>query len=164
MPSGHGGRGLQAARGGERRGWPCDHSSPGPTDLEVNTPGPQICKQPGPGTPDPRWASARAAPVSMLGSWRLRSELLCIGVQDATGMTLHGFFLGPHLRHMEFPRLGVESALSGPTPQPQQRGVRPTAVTYTTAHGNTRSLTHRARPGMERASSWMLVRFVSPEP
>ena len=92
MPSGHGGRGLQAARGGERRGWPCDHSSPGPTDLEVNTPGPQICKQPGPGTPDPRWASARAAPVSMLGSWRLQSELLCIGVQDATGMTLHGFF------------------------------------------------------------------------
>ena len=37
-------------------------------------------------------------------------------------------------------------------------------MTYTTAHGNTRSLTHRARPGIEPVSSWILVRFVSTEP
>ena len=36
-----------------------------------------------------------------------------------------------------------------------------TYTTYTTAHGNTGS---RARPGLEPASSWTLVRFVSPEP
>ena len=33
--------------------------------------------------------------------------------------------------------------------------------TYTTAHGNAGFLTHWARPGMESATSWFLVRFVS---
>ena len=56
-------------------------------------------------------------------------------------------FLGPHLRHMEVPRLGVESEL-----QPS---------TYTTAHGNAGSLTQRARPGIEPLSSWMLLGFVN---
>ena len=37
------------------------------------------------------------------------------------------------------------------------------SANYTTAHGNTGSLTHCARPGIEPASSWMLVRFVSTE-
>ena len=32
------------------------------------------------------------------------------------------------------------------------------------AHGNTGSLTHRARPGIEPVSSWILVRFVTTEP
>ena len=36
--------------------------------------------------------------------------------------------------------------------------------TYTTAHGNAGSLTHRARPGIEPVSSWILVRLVSTEP
>ena len=35
---------------------------------------------------------------------------------------------------------------------------------YTTAHGNTRSLTHWARPEIEPSSSWILVRFVTTEP
>ena len=35
------------------------------------------------------------------------------------------------------------------------------SATYTTAHGNAGSLTHRVRPGM---SSWMLVRLFSAEP
>ena len=35
---------------------------------------------------------------------------------------------------------------------------------YTTAHGNARSLTHWERPGIEPASSWMLLRFVSTDP
>ena len=46
-------------------------------------------------------------------------------------------------------------------PQPQQRQIRATSATYNTAHGNTRSLTHRVRPGIGSESSWMLVRFVS---
>ena len=37
-------------------------------------------------------------------------------------------------------------------------------MTYTIAHNNTGSLTHYVRPGIEPASSWMLVRFVSSEP
>ena len=38
------------------------------------------------------------------------------------------------------------------------------SATYITAHGNTGSLTHWVRPGIEPTSSWMLVRFVSAEP
>ena len=37
-------------------------------------------------------------------------------------------------------------------------------VTYTAAHGHSRSLTHWARPGMEPTSSWILVRFITAEP
>ena len=32
---------------------------------------------------------------------------------------------------------------------------------YTTAHGSAGSLTHRAMPGIETASSWILVRFIN---
>ena len=35
------------------------------------------------------------------------------------------------------------------------------SVTYTTAHGNAGSLTHYVRPGIEPASSWILVGFIS---
>ena len=51
---------------------------------------------------------------------------------------------------MEIPRLGVQSELS--------------LLGYITAHSNAGSLTHWARPGIEPASSWILVRFVSTEP
>ena len=37
-------------------------------------------------------------------------------------------------------------------------------MTYTTAHGNSRSLTHWSRPGIEPATSSFLVRFVSTAP
>ena len=50
------------------------------------------------------------------------------------------FFLGPHLQHMEVTRLGLNQSCScWPTPQPRRMS---TSVTYTTAHGNPRSLTH----------------------
>ena len=53
------------------------------------------------------------------------------------------FFLGPHLWHMDVPRLRVKSELQlPPTPQPQQRRIQATSITYTTAHSNTGSLTH----------------------
>ena len=38
------------------------------------------------------------------------------------------------------------------------------SANYLTAHSNTGSLTHRARPGIEPASSWILVRFASVGP
>ena len=59
-------------------------------------------------------------------------------------------------------RIGAASCR--PTPQPQQCQIRAASATYSTAHGNARSLTHRARPGMEPASSWILVGFVTTEP
>ena len=37
-------------------------------------------------------------------------------------------------------------------------------LTYTTAHGNDRSLTHWVRPGIEPMSSWIQVGFVIAEP
>ena len=54
-------------------------------------------------------------------------------------------FLGPHPQHMEVPRLVPSSNRScshWPTPQPQQLRIQATSATYTTAHGNPRSLTH----------------------
>jgi len=90
----------------------------------------------------------------------------------ATTRTAFFFFQG--CTH-EVPRLGVESELQlptyttaqscsccWPTPQAQQSQIRATSETYTTAQGNAGSLTHWARPGIEPASSWILVRFISP--
>ena len=37
-------------------------------------------------------------------------------------------------------------------------------MTYTTVHGNTGSLTHWARPGIEPETSWFLVGFISAVP
>ena len=39
--------------------------------------------------------------------------------------------------------------------------IQATSVAYTIAHGNTRSLTHWARPGFEHTTSWFLVGFVN---
>ena len=74
-------------------------------------------------------------------------------------------FLGSHPWHTEVPRLGVKSEL--------QLWTYTTAIatqnlsrlaTYTTAHSNTRSLTHWARPRIEPATLWLLVRFMSTVP
>ena len=46
-------------------------------------------------------------------------------------------------------------------PEPQQLGIRAMSVTYTTGHSNAGSLTHWAGPGIEPASSWMLVMFIN---
>ena len=68
-------------------------------------------------------------------------------------------FLGPHPWHMEAPGPGVHRSCSRwPTPQPQQCGIRVASATYTTAHSNT---THRARPGIEHATSWFPVGFAN---
>ena len=49
------------------------------------------------------------------------------------------------------------------TPQPQPYQIWAVSVTHTTSQGNAGSLNHRAKLGIEPASSWMLVRFVSTE-
>ena len=72
-------------------------------------------------------------------------------------------FLGLHPRHIEVPRLGVESEL---WPLAYTATPDPSCICnlHHSSQGNTGSLTHWARPGMEPASSWMLVRFIAAEP
>ena len=67
---------------------------------------------------------------------------------------------------MEVPRLGVKSELKLPayTTATAMQDLSCVSATYTTAHGNTESLTHRVRPGIEPSSSWIVVGFVTVEP
>ena len=69
-------------------------------------------------------------------------------------------FLGPPLQHMDVPKPRGQIA----TTAAGLRQIRAASATYTTAHGNPGSLTHRTRPGFQPVYSWMLVRFVSDEP
>ena len=63
--------------------------------------------------------------------------------QETDSFSSFFVFLGPHLRHMEVPKLGVQSSCGcWPTPQPQQHQIRDASVIYTTAQGNAGSLTH----------------------
>ena len=48
-----------------------------------------------------------------------------------------------------------------PMPQSQQCQIQDTSATYTTAHGNARSLTHYERLGIKLEFSWILVGFVN---
>ena len=74
-------------------------------------------------------------------------------------------FWGPHLWHMEVARLGVESELQLLAYVTAMAMWDPSlSSTYTRAHGNARSLTYWARPGIEPASSWILSRFLTTEP
>ena len=66
-------------------------------------------------------------------------------------------FLGLYPQHMRFPGKGSNRRYSRVRSEPP-------SVTCTTAHGNTGSLTHKVGWGTKRASSWMLVRFISTEP
>ena len=51
-----------------------------------------------------------------------------------------------------------------PAPEPQQHQIRAASENYTIVHANTGSLTHWARPGIEPATSWFLVWFISNAP
>ena len=74
-------------------------------------------------------------------------------------------FLWPHMQLMEVPsQRSNQSCSCWPTPQPRQCRIWARSVTYTTARGNTGSLTHWVGPGSKPTSSWMLVRFISAEP
>ena len=64
---------------------------------------------------------------------------------------------------MEVLRLGVELELQ-PTVYTKQCRIWATSVTYTTALSSAGSLTHRARPGIEPVSSWILIGFITSEP
>ena len=84
------------------------------------------------------------------------------------------FFLGLHLWHMEVPRLHRNWKCQFPgwirvgshqsTLQPQQHQIQAMSANYTATHSNSRSLNHWARPGIEPASSWILLGFITAEP
>ena len=66
---------------------------------------------------------------------------------------------------MEVPRLGVKlELLAAGQCHIQQYGIQATSATYTTTHSNSRYLTHCVMPGIQPASSWILVRFINAEP
>ena len=83
---------------------------------------------------------------------RITARILIL--KNGTVYSVRSLFLGMHLRHMEIPRLGVESEL-------QQHQIRAESATYTTAHGNAGSLTHWLRPRIKPASSQILVGFIN---
>ena len=93
-----------------------------------------------------------------------KGEKVCLDIF----LFFYSFFLGPHPPHMEVPRLGAESELPLPAHTTATARWDPSHIcnlhNSSTAHGNTGSLTHWARPGMEPASSWMLVGFIIVEP
>ena len=66
---------------------------------------------------------------------------------------------------MEVPRLGVESELQLPACAiaTAMEGLSH-VCDLTIAHGNNGSLTHRARPGIEPSTSWLVVGFVFAAP
>ena len=73
------------------------------------------------------------------------------------------FFLGA--AHGSSKARGLNQSYSyQPTPQLQQCQIWASSSTHTTAHGNATSLTHWKRPGIEPATSWFVVRFVSAVP
>ena len=64
------------------------------------------------------------------------------------------FWGGPHPRHMEVPRPGLNLNYSSwPTPQPQPRRICAVFIIYTMAHW--------ARPGIKPTSSCILVGFIN---
>ena len=75
-------------------------------------------------------------------------------------------FLGLHSWHMEVPGLGVELELqlvvcATDTANPGLELHLWSMPIYSVACSNTRSLNHRGRPGIEPASSGILVRFLT---
>ena len=54
------------------------------------------------------------------------------------------------MQHVEVSKIGVESELQ--------------LLAYTTTHNNARSPSHRVEPGIEPASSWILVGFLTAVP
>ena len=61
---------------------------------------------------------------------------------------------------MEFPSWGQIGAVAAR----HSNQIRAASENHSAAHCNARSSTHWGRPGIEPASSWVLVRFVSAEP
>ena len=104
-------------------------------------------------------------------SYQSISICICIYIISLS-LSLY-IYIHTHIRHMYIhmafygcthgiwsSQAGVKLELQLP-PMPQPHRSLTTSVTYTTAHSNARSLTHRARPMIKPTSSWILVVFIS---
>ena len=106
--------------------------------------------------------------------WQCHLFFLCVGRKDikmflAKVIFFFFFFFFAFQGHTrsiwKFPDQGSNPSYScWPTPQPQQCVIQAKFATYNTAPRNAGSLTHRERPGIKPASSWILARFVSTAP
>ena len=98
----------------------------------------------------------------------MKNSLQCFWVQRVLLVLSTFFFFFDHFRATPSAYGGSQargqSCSRWPTPQPQQHQIQALSATYTTAHGNTGSSAHWARPGIEPATSWFLVGFVSTAP
>ena len=96
---------------------------------------------------------------------KVTSDCLSVTSKAISYVFLFFVFLWPHPQPMDSQARGQIRAVAADLCQSQQHQIRASCATHTITLGNARSLTHwGARPGIEHASSWMLVRFVSTEP
>ena len=94
---------------------------------------------------------------------------ICHGEPGFSNSFLFFLFLEPHTLqefpwHVEVPRVGVELELQLPayTTATATLDLSHICDLWSTGHSNAGSLTHRARPGIEPVSSWILVGFTTP--
>ena len=88
--------------------------------------------------------------LSLAASWMISWDALDIAGSLNILFLFLLFFQGLVHRIWKFPGRGQI-----------QSGIWTASVTYTTAHSNTGSSTHWARPGIEPASSWIRLRFLN---
>ena len=69
------------------------------------------------------------------------------------------YFLQPHLLHMEVARGQIRAAAANLHHSHQPHQIQAASATYAAACGNSGSLTHWARPGIDPASSWTLCQI-----
>ena len=92
------------------------------------------------------------------------NRLIKLSVRDQR-VIFFFFFLGPHLWHMEVPRLGVKLGPQLPAYTTDTATWDPTRV-CNLYHSSQQYqiLNPWARPGIERPSSWILVGFITTKP
>ena len=110
------------------------------------------------------------SPVRHSG-WRIQiwslaqGTSICHGCGQKWKKIKKNFFGGRTCGIRRFPGYWSNQSCScQPISQAHQCWIQVASATYTTAHSNTRSLTHWARPGIGPATSWFLVGFVSAAP
>ena len=98
-------------------------------------------------------------------SFRVRFiTIVCMALWETLFLFLF-CFLEPHLVAYGSPhaRGWIRAADASLLHSHMQCQIRATSVVYVIAHGNSESITHWARPGVEPAYSWILVSFLTSE-
>ena len=118
------------------------------------------------------WGSLRACVIQEGNHidvyWELAIRQVCVGALSVFSLILKitffcFFFRATPVAYGSPQARGRIGAVAAGL-QPQRCGIWATSATYTTAHGSIRSLTQWVGPGIEPASWWILVGFVSTVP